>query len=107
MQDPVEGLDVAWWHWWKGLGPSDSVDLTPTTFAVMRPAHPPGDDIFSNAAELKRHFQSHPSQRYKDTSLQSWVGGRSFKGHAYNLPRSKWQWINHLHACYGQPSHPP
>ena len=32
-----------------------------TTFAVMRPDHPPGDDIFSNAAELKRHFQSHPS----------------------------------------------
>ena len=25
----------------------------------MRPDHPPGDDIFSNAAELKRHFQSH------------------------------------------------
>ena len=30
-----------------------------TTFAVMRPDHPPGDDIFLNAAELKRRFQSH------------------------------------------------
>ena len=43
---------------------------------------------FENAAELKRHFQLHSSQLY-DTSLQSWVGGRSFKGHSYNSPCSK------------------
>ena len=62
-----------------------------TTFAVMWPAHPPErwDLSFLDwAAELKRRFQSHSSQLY-DTSLQSWVGGRSFKMHAHNRLCSK------------------
>ena len=34
--------------------------------------------FLDRAAELKRRFQSHSSQ-LNDTSLQSWVGGRSFQ----------------------------
>ena len=57
-------------------------DVTRPPTRKMRPL------FLDRAAELKRRFQSHSIQLY-DTSLQSWVGGWSFKMHAHNRLCSK------------------